>query len=106
MKRINIAEYDYDLPEARIAQFPLGERDASRLLVFDGKNITSDIFRNLGNHLPADSLLVFNNTRVISARLLFKKKSGAGIEILCLEPLDPASYEKSFSSTGPVSGNA
>jgi len=102
MKRINIAEYDYDLPEARIAQYPLGERDASRLLVFDGKNITSDIFRNLGNHLPADSLLVFNNTRVISARLLFKKKSGAGIEILCLEPLDPASYEKSFSSTGPV----
>jgi S-adenosylmethionine:tRNA ribosyltransferase-isomerase len=102
MKRINIADYDYNLPEARIAQYPLGERDASRLLVFDGKNITSDIFRNLGNHLPADSLLVFNNTRVISARLLFKKKSGAGIEILCLEPLDPASYEKSFSSTGPV----
>jgi len=102
MKRINIADYDYELPEESIAQYPVRERDASKLLVFDGNNISSDIFRNLDNYIPADFLLVFNNTRVIRARLLFKKKSGAGIEILCLEPLTPASYEKSFASNGPV----
>ena len=102
MLNINIADYDYNLPEERIAQYPIAERDASRLLFFDGINISSDIFKNIGNHLPAGSLLVFNNTRVIRARLLFKKKSGAGIEILCLEPLNPASYETSFLSTGPV----
>lgn len=102
MKKIDIADYDYDLPEERIAQYPVADRDASKLLVFDANNISSDIFRNIGNHLPADSLLVFNNTRVIRARLLFRKKSGAGIEILCLEPLAPASYETSFASNGPV----
>lgn len=102
MKRIDIADYDYDLPEEMIAQYPVRERDSSKLLVFDGNNISSDIFRNLGNHIPADSLLVFNNTRVIRARLLFKKKSGAGIEILCLEPVIPGSYETSFASKGPV----
>ena len=102
MININIADYDYNLPEERIAQYPIAERDASRLLFYDDINISSDIFKNIGNHLPAGSLLVFNNTRVIRARLLFKKKSGAGIEILCLEPLNPASYETSFSSTGQV----
>jgi len=102
MMKLDIADYDYNLPEERIAQYPVGERDTSKLLVFEGKNISSEIFKNLGNHLPAESLLVFNNTRVIRARLLFKKRSGAGIEILCLEPLNPASYETSFSSTGPV----
>ena len=79
MKTIDIAGYDYDLPEERIAQYPVSERDESKLLVFDGNNISQDIFRNLGNHIPADYLLVFNNTRVIRARLLFKKKSGAVI---------------------------
>jgi S-adenosylmethionine:tRNA ribosyltransferase-isomerase len=102
MKRINIADYDYDLPEERIAQYPVRDRDASKLLLFDGHNISSDIFRNIDRYLPSDSLLVFNNTRVIRARLLFQKKSGAGIEILCLEPLTPASYEMSFSSKSPV----
>jgi S-adenosylmethionine:tRNA ribosyltransferase-isomerase len=102
MKNINIADYDYDLPEERIAQYPVRDRDASKLLIFDGKNISSDFFRNLNSHIPDDSLLVFNNTRVIRARLLFQKKSGAGIEILCLEPLSPSSYEMSFASNGPV----
>lgn len=102
MKRINIADYDYELPENRIAQYPVKDRDASRLLLFDGINISSDVFRNLYRYISSGSLLVFNNTRVIRARLLFQKKSGAGIEILCLEPLSPSSYEMSFSSCVPV----
>jgi S-adenosylmethionine:tRNA ribosyltransferase-isomerase len=102
MEYINIADYDYDLPDERIAQYPVRERDASKLLLFDGNNISSDVFRNIDRYIPSDSMLVFNNTRVIRARLLFKKKSGAGIEILCLEPLSPASYEMSFASKSPV----
>jgi S-adenosylmethionine:tRNA ribosyltransferase-isomerase len=105
MKDINIADYDYDLPEDRIAQYPVTERDSSRLLLFDGNNISSDIFRNIDKYIPKNSLLVFNNTRVIKARLLFQKKSGAQIEIFCLEPLSPADYEISFSSHDPVVWN-
>jgi S-adenosylmethionine:tRNA ribosyltransferase-isomerase len=102
MERINIADYDYDLPEERIAQYPVRDRDASKLLLFDGNNINSDVFRNIDRYIPSDSLLVFNNTRVIRARLLFQKKSGSGIEILCIEPLNPESYEMSFTSVCPV----
>jgi S-adenosylmethionine:tRNA ribosyltransferase-isomerase len=102
MQDIKIDEYDYDLPEDRVAQHPLPERDTSKLLFYDGKAVSSDIFRNIGNYLPPGSHLVFNNTRVISARLLFRKESGALIEILCLEPLFPHSYELSLSSRGPV----
>ncbi len=102
MKNVKINDYDYDLPTERIAQYPVRDRDASKLLHFDGNNINSDVFRNIDRYIPYDSLLVFNNTRVIRARLLFQKKSGAGIEIFCLEPLTPASYEMSFASNGPV----
>ncbi len=102
MQDIRINEYDYDLPAERIAQYPLPDRDGSKLLLYDGKGVSSDVFRNIGNHLPSGTHLVFNNTRVISARLLFRKESGAYIEILCLEPLFPHSYELSFSSPGPV----
>ncbi|MBN2666062.1 MAG: S-adenosylmethionine:tRNA ribosyltransferase-isomerase [Bacteroidales bacterium] len=102
MQKIKIDEYDYDLPADRIAQYPLPGRDSSRLLVYDGRGISSDSFRNLGSHIPPGSHLVFNNTRVISARLLFRKESGAVVEILCLEPLSPHSYELSFSSADPV----
>jgi S-adenosylmethionine:tRNA ribosyltransferase-isomerase len=102
MKDINIADFDYELPEDKIAQYPVGQRDNSRLLLFDGENISSDVFGNLDRYIPADSLLVFNNTRVIRARLLFQKESGATIEILCLEPLSPAGYERSFTSVSPV----
>jgi S-adenosylmethionine:tRNA ribosyltransferase-isomerase len=102
MKKINIADYDYELPDDRIAQYPVSQRDNSRLLLFDGENISSDIFSNLDRYIPADSLLVFNNTRVIRARLLFQKESGARIEILCLEPLTPTGYECSFASGSPV----
>jgi len=102
MKKINIADYDYELPDDRIAQYPVGQRDNSRLLLFDGEKVSSDIFSNLDVYIPADSLLVFNNTRVIRARLLFQKESGATIEILCLEPLSPAGYESSLASGSPV----
>lgn len=102
MTDINIGDFNYELPEERIAQFPAAERDGSRLLVYDGSNIASDIFRNIGNHINKGSLLVFNDTRVIRARLVFHKKSGARIEIFCLEPTDPPGYDTSFSSAGPV----
>lgn len=102
MQEIKIDEYDYDLPEERIAQYPLPERDSSRLLLYDGRGISSDRFSNIGNHIPPGSHLVFNNTRVISARLLFRKVSGAFVEVLCLEPLSPHSYELSFSSRDQV----
>jgi len=102
MKTINISDYYYDLPENRIAQHPVRKRDRSRLLIYDGNNISSDFFTNLDSYIPPQTLLVFNNTRVIRARLLFRKKSGTIIEIFCLEPLSPAVYEKSFASKGPV----
>jgi S-adenosylmethionine:tRNA ribosyltransferase-isomerase len=102
MKNINIPDYYYDLPENRIAQHPVRKRDRSKLLFYDGNNISSDLFTNLDAYIPDRSLLVFNNTRVIRARLLFRKKSGAIIEIFCLEPLAPSVYEKSFASKEPV----
>ncbi|MFZ2338151.1 MAG: S-adenosylmethionine:tRNA ribosyltransferase-isomerase [Bacteroidales bacterium] len=102
IREIKIDEYDYDLPADRIAQHPLPRRDSSKLLVYDGRGISSDSFSNIGRHIPPGSHLVFNNTRVISARLLFRKLSGALVEVLCLEPLSPHSYDLSFSSVDPV----
>ena len=103
IRNIRINEYDYELPEERIAQYPADERDKSQLLVYRNGKISRDIFMNISSHLPnPDSLLVFNNTKVIRARLLFTKTTGAGIEIFCLEPLLPAQYERSFSSASPV----
>jgi S-adenosylmethionine:tRNA ribosyltransferase-isomerase len=102
IKELQIGEYDYELPPDRIAQYPVPERDMSKLLIFRDKKITSDLFTNIGCFLPSGSLLVFNNTRVIRARILFRKSTGAEIEILCLEPLLPAEYELSFSSVKPV----
>ena len=102
MQEIRIDEYDYDLPPDRIAQHPLPGRDSSKLLIYNGRGISSDSFSNISRHIPAGSHLVFNNTRVISARLLFRKGTGALVEVLCLEPLVPHSYDLSFSSVGPV----
>jgi S-adenosylmethionine:tRNA ribosyltransferase-isomerase len=99
---IDLKEYDYDLPEEKIAQYPLKERDGSRLLLFKQNTISEDIFINLERHLPSGSLLVFNNTKVIRARLNFKKESGAKIEVFCLEPLLPADYAQSFGSGNSV----
>jgi S-adenosylmethionine:tRNA ribosyltransferase-isomerase len=85
---IHIDNFDYSLPDERIAQYPLTERDHSRLLICKDDIISDDLFFNLGNHLPEKCTLVFNDTRVIHARLLFKKETGSLIELFCLEPHD------------------
>ncbi len=95
-KKININEFSYPLPEHRIAKYPLKKRDRSKLLIWKSGAIEKDLFFNLPRHLPEDSLLVFNNTRVIHARLFFRKETGAQIEIFCLEPLDPPDHETAF----------
>jgi S-adenosylmethionine:tRNA ribosyltransferase-isomerase len=102
MRNIDIKEYDYDLPADRIAQYPASERDMSQLLVYRNNTIAKDTFNKIDEYLPPDSLLIFNNTRVIRARILFHKKTGAEIEVLCLEPLVPFDYALSFSSKDPV----
>lgn len=102
MININISDYNYNLPEEKIAQYPLKERDGSRLLLFRNQKISEDFFRNIDHHIPPGSLLVFNNTKVMRARLIFRKESGAKIEVFCLEPLLPSNYDKSFSSMNCV----
>lgn len=102
MQDIDLNEYNYDLPTEKIAQYPVEERDSSKLLIYKHGKISQDIFSNIDINIPDNSLLVFNNTRVIRARILFRKETGAIIEILCLEPLLPFEYELSFSSLEPV----
>ena len=96
---INIADYDYLLPDERIAKYPLVRRDMSKLLVYQQGEIGEERFDHLPDCLPEKSLMVFNNTRVIQARLLFRKATGAQIEIFCLEPADPADYALNFQQT-------
>src|SRR5258708_26585321 len=84
-QRISIKDYDYDLPEDRIAKYPLAERDASKLLIYRDQRISEDIYRKIAKHISANSMLIFNNTKVIEARLLFQKPTGGVIEIFCLE---------------------
>lgn len=85
-KEISIQDFGYELPDDRIARHPLEKRDDSRLLIWDEGQISEDRYANIARHLPADSFLVFNNTRVVEARLLFEKPNGGRIEIFCLEP--------------------
>jgi S-adenosylmethionine:tRNA ribosyltransferase-isomerase len=85
-KEIAIQDYSYPLPEERIAKYPLAERDASKLLIYKEEAITEDTYKNIARHIPENSLLIFNNTKVVEARLLFQKPSGGVIEIFCLEP--------------------
>jgi len=99
---IRIDDYRYDLPQERIARYPLPERDESKLLLWDGKSISDRVFKELPAILDRDNLLVFNNTRVIRARLLFTKESGAAIEIFCLEPHEPREFSQNLASAGPV----
>lgn len=99
-RHIDINEFDYDLPDARIAKFPLAERSASKLLVYRGGDIAEAHFADIADILPAGQLLVFNNTKVIRARIIMHKPSGARIEVFCLEPHDPADYERAFAVTG------
>jgi S-adenosylmethionine:tRNA ribosyltransferase-isomerase len=88
-KNLSISDFDYSLPEEKIAIYPLAERDQSKLLIYKNGNISEDIYKNIADHLPGKSLLVFNDTKVIKARILFQKITGSVIEIFCLEP-----YEK------------
>ena len=98
---IAIDQFDYPLPDERIARHPLAQRDACRLLVRRADGSLADaVFRDLPSLLPERSMLVYNNTRVINARLRFRKESGALIEIFCLEPVRPADYAVSFASGG------
>jgi S-adenosylmethionine:tRNA ribosyltransferase-isomerase len=99
-KSINISDYDYPLPDERIAKFPLAERSSSKLLIYNGGEISHRQFANLGEVLPEGSLLVFNNTKVVRARLVMHKESGARIEVFCLEPYAPADYENAFAVKG------
>ena len=100
MEKISINDYDYPLADERIAKFPLEERDSSKLLVYRGGEISERRFCNIGEELPAGSLLVFNNTKVVRARLVMHKPSGARVEVFCLEPHAPADYEHAFSVKG------
>jgi S-adenosylmethionine:tRNA ribosyltransferase-isomerase len=95
-RNIKISDFSYHLPEERVAKYPLAERDSSKLLVWDNGKISSDTFINLPIYLPGDTMLIFNNTRVIHARLFFSKNTGSRIEIFCLEPIQPSDYQLSF----------
>ncbi|WP_251213900.1 S-adenosylmethionine:tRNA ribosyltransferase-isomerase [Alistipes muris] len=99
-RHIAIGDYCYDLPEERIAKFPLARRSDSKLLVWQGGEIGERRFVQIGDALPAGELLVFNNTKVIRARVIMHKPSGARIEVFCLEPHAPADYERAFAVTG------
>lgn len=99
-RNIRISDYDYPLPEGRIAKFPLERREQSKLLVCRDGRIAEDRFERIGRFLPEGSMLVFNNTKVIRARLIFHKATGARIEIFCLEPHAPADYERAFAAHG------
>ena len=118
MEEILIEDYNYPLPDERIAKYPLAKRDTSKLLVYRNGQVSENLFAHVGEYLPSDSLLIYNNTRVIQARLEFHKRSankveqslnhieqplnntlGARIEIFCLEPLEPHDYQLSLGST-------
>ncbi|KDR51885.1 S-adenosylmethionine:tRNA ribosyltransferase-isomerase [Hoylesella loescheii] len=102
-KHIRIKDYNYDLPDKRIAKFPLPERDKSKLLVYNHGEVSQDVFSNITHYLPQGALMVFNNTKVIQARLHFRKETGSLIEIFLLEPALPADYEQMFQTTGACS---
>lgn len=98
-KHIKINDYNYPLPEERIAKFPLPVRDQSKLLVYRKGEISETVFTSLPNYLESGSLMIFNNTKVIQARLHFRKETGALIEIFCLEPIQPNDYALNFQQT-------
>lgn len=99
IQEIAIAEYDYPLPDERIAKYPLAERDTSKLLLYNKGEVSEDTFFNLPKYIPQGALMVFNNTKVIQARLRFRKETGALIEVFCLEPEVPCDYQQIFLET-------
>ena len=102
-KHIQIKDFNYNLPDERIAKFPLAKRDNSKLLLYRHGEVTEDVFHNIAQYLPQGALMVFNNTKVIQARLHFRKETGALIEVFLLEPYMPADYEQMFQTTGHCS---
>lgn len=99
IQEIAIAEYDYPLPDERIAKYPLAQRDSSKLLLYNKGVVSEDVFSNLPKYIPQNALMVFNNTKVIQARLRFRKDTGALIEVFCLEPELPCDYQQIFLET-------
>ena len=102
-RQIDINDFDYPLPDERIAKFPLAERTSSKLLIYHNGTIRQSHFRDIAEELPKGTMLVFNNTRVVRARMVMHKDSGARIEVFCLEPHDPADYERAFAIKGECS---
>ena len=102
-RQIDINDFDYPLPDERIAKFPLAERTSSKLLIYHNGTIRQSHFRDIAEELPKGTMLVFNNTRVVRARMVMHKASGARIEVFCLEPHDPADYERAFAIKGECS---
>jgi len=96
---IKIEDYNYPLPDERIAKYPLAQRDSSKLLCYKDGNVEEKVFRNLPEILPEGSLMIFNDTKVVPARLHFQRESGAHIEIFCLEPVSPPEYNTAFAAT-------
>ena len=96
---IRIEDYNYPLPDERIAKYPLSQRDASKLLCYKDKEITKNRFSDISQILPSDHLMVFNDTKVVPARLHFQRPTGAHIEIFCLEPIQPEEYVSMFAVT-------
>ena len=102
-KHIKISDYNYPLPDERIAKFPLAQRDHSKLLVYKHGQVSEDVFYHLPAYLPTGTLMVFNNTKVIQARMHFRKSTGALIEIFLMEPAAPVDYEQIFQTRGHCS---
>ena len=98
-KHIKISEFNYPLPDERIAKFPLSNRDESKLLVYRQGEVREDRFTSLPDYLESGEMMVFNNTKVIQARLHFRKETGALIEVFCLEPYSPNDYAQNFQQT-------
>lgn len=96
---IIIEDYNYHLPDELIAKYPLAERDASKLLRYEDGNVSEYIFKDIPSLLPSGSLMIFNDTKVVPARLHFQRETGAHIEIFCLEPIDPPEYNTAFAAT-------
>lgn len=102
-KHIQIKDFNYELPDNRIAKFPVAERDHSKLLIYNKGEISEDLFYNIANYLPAGALMIYNNTKVIQARIHFRKETGALIEVFLLEPVQPSDYELMFQTNGACS---
>ena len=96
---VKIEDYNYPLPDERIAKYPLSERDESKLLRYEDGNVSEYIFKDIPPLLPSGSLMIFNDTKVVPARLHFQRETGAHIEIFCLEPIDPPEYNTAFAAT-------